>query len=317
MSKIIKRIINAAPCVLLRKERVRLMGERAIKNFDDFSFIKMKYEKLGRPLDLRCPRRFTEKLQWLKLFWRQTEMPVCTDKFEVRNYLEARGYGHILNELIAVFDDLSEFNPDKLPNQFVLKATHGSGWNLIVKDKTKINWFWWKKIMRSWMRQNLFYLGREWNYKTLPPRIVAEKYLEDDSGELRDYKVFCMNGKAKFLQLDENRLTNHKRLYVDCDGNPLPMRDSGDYARENNASFGVLQKEMISIAEDLCKPFPMVRVDFYECAQKIYFGELTFFDGSGFYSFSPDEWDFIIGDMLDLPKPNYNLELYSRINEGK
>lgn len=221
-----------------------------------------------------------------------------------------------MNDLLAVYENVDEFDPTVLPDQFVVKASHGSGWNLIVRDKSKVNWFWWKKIMRSWLKQNLYWFGREWNYENQKPRIVVERYLEDDSGELRDYKVICTNGKPRFIQIDENRATNHKRIYVGCDGKPMPFGDSHEHQNLSNVVFGDIQREMLRIAEDLCGTFPYVRVDFYECGGKIYFGELTFFGGSGFFNFTPDSDDFVLGDMIELPEPNYNLALYNRLHNS-
>ena len=316
MNKFILKLKRSAPGVLARREYWRIRGAHDFKKYDDYTYINKLYRKLGRELNLADPKRYTEKLQWLKLFWRDDLAPICSDKYEVRKYLEDKGYAYLLNDLIAVYETVDDFDITALPERFVLKASHGSGWNLIVKDKSKVNWFWWKKIMRSWMKQNLYWFGREWNYKDQKPRLIVEKYLEDSSGELRDYKIFCMNGTPCFIQIDENRSTNHKRVYVDCEGRPLPMKDSHSHGTDISATFGSVQQEMLRIAEQLSKPFPNVRVDFYECGGKIYFGELTFFDGSGFYSFEPDRADFILGDMIQLPAPNYNLEFYKKIHNA-
>ena len=318
MKKVIHALKNTAPGILFRREYWRHRGKRELKKYSDYEYICRKYAKLGRALDLRDPKRYTEKLQWLKLFWRSESAAICSDKYEVRGYLEQRGYGYLLNDLIAVYDSVDAFDIDALPERFVIKATHGSGWNLIVKDKREVRWFWWKKIMRSWLKQNLYWFGREWNYEKQTPRIVVEKYLEDDSGELRDYKIFCFNGNAVYMQLDENRSASHKRSYFDRSGERLPIHDSQVRDVASPFRFGPLQAEMFRLAEALAQPFPSVRADFYECGGRIYFGELTFFDGSGFFSFEPDEWDYIWGEKLQLPEPNYNLALYNEIhNQNK
>lgn len=309
------KLKNLPAVVYLRREYWRRRGKKEFNKYSDYESISKKYESLGRHLNLVDPKRFTEKLQWLKLFWRNDDMPICSDKYEVREYLSRHGYSELLNDLICEFDDMDHFDSASLPKQFVIKAAHGSGWNMIVKDKDKVNWFWWKRIMKSWLKQNLYWFGREWNYQNQKPRIIVEKYLEDDSGELRDFKIFCFNGNPQFVQIDENRTSNHKRVYVDCEGKPLPIKDSQAHGIPSQIHFSDVQKEMIQIAADLSKPFPHVRVDFYEQNGRIIFGEMTFFDGSGFYSFDPDEWDYTIGEMLELPTPNYNLELYNRIVE--
>lgn len=312
-----KRIKKKPPIIWLRKEYWRHRAQREMKKYSDYEFLKLHYRReLGRELNLIEPKRYTEKLQWLKLFWRNDAAPICSDKYMVREYLQQRGYGHLLNELIAVYESADQVDPEKLPQQFVLKAAHGSGWNMIVKDKSTVNWFWWKKIMRSWMKQNLYWFGREWNYEKQTPRIVVEKYLEDDSGELRDYKIICTNGEPRFFQIDENRATNHKRMYVDCEGKLMDFCDTFGYGDIKKIPFSDAQRQMVEIARDLCKPFPYVRVDFYECNGKIFFGEMTYFTHSGFIAFEPDEMDYILGDMIELPEPNYNIALYNKIKEN-
>lgn len=316
LDSIKKKIMKNPVCYLARREYWRIRGAKEYQKYDDYSFIRMQYKTLGRELNLVDPQRYTEKLQWLKLFYRNKLMPICSDKYEVRQYLTERGYGYLLNNLIAVYDRVEDFDPSVLPDRFVIKATHGSGWNLIVKDKNNVNWFWWKKIMRSWLKQDLSWFGREWNYHEQKHRIVVEKYLEDDSGELRDYKIFCFNGKPTYIQMDENRSTNHKRIYTDVLGNHLEMGDSQGHNTDFSVSFTEIHKEMVQLAAKLSKPFPNVRVDFYECDGKIYFGEMTFFDGSGFFSFNPDHWDFVWGEQVHLPEPNYNLELLNKLRNN-
>lgn len=298
----------------LHLEYWRHRASRELKKYNDYEFICWMYKKhCGIEIDLADPKRYTEKLQWLKLFYRNDLMPIVSDKYEVRGYLESIGYGELLNELIDVYDNVDDIDIKALPKQFVIKAAHGSGWNLIVKDKEKINWFMWKKIMRSWLKQNLYWFGREWNYKDQKPRIVVERYLEDDSGGLRDYKIICMNGELGFMQIDQNRFSNHKRLYVDVEGKPMSFGDNLDNNVLFGFSFGEIHREMLRIAKDLCKPFPMVRVDFYECNGRIIFGELTFFGGSGFFRFNPDSMDKELGAKIYLPEPNYNLDLLEQI----
>lgn len=297
------RIKNVPWVLLLWNEKRRIQAKHYMKKYDDLTAIKMMYKKsTGNELSLDDPRRFTEKLQWLKLFYRNKRIPICTDKYLVRKYLQDLGYGFLLNELIGVYKDVREIDFDKLPNQFVLKATHGSGWNLICSNKTKINWFWWKKIINSWMKQNLYIYGREWNYNEIKPKIIIEKYLEDDSGELRDYKVFCFNGEAKYLQIDENRFSNHKRTYIDVDGNIMGINDG--YPQIPNIKMNTIPKDIFEIANNISKPFPHARIDFYICNNTIYFGEITFFDGSGFCKMNPDIYDYIFGKLLVLPEAN-------------
>lgn len=284
------------------------------KHTGDYKFICRGYQKAtGRMPCLSTPERYTEKLQWLKLFYRDPLIERCSDKYDMKRYLQEQGYGNLAVETIGIFDNVSDIDLSKLPNRFVLKATHGSGWNLICTDKEKLDWRRWKRLFRIWQKQNPHWFGREWNYKSLKPRIIVEQYLQDDSGELRDYKIFCFNGNPMYMQVDENRLTNHRRKYYDRNGNLLVMQDSHQHSGESKAIFSDKQKHMFELAEVLAKPFPMVRIDCYEQNSNLYIGEFTFFDGSGFFKFVPDEWDFVWGKQFILPEPNFNLELLNSL----
>ena len=273
----------------------------------------MYKDVFGRELDLSDPKRMMEKLQWLKLFWRNEEMVITADKYAVRDYIQKMGYGEMLNDIIGVYDSVDDIDFDKLPNKFVLKATHGSGWNFICRDKSKENIFWWKKTINSWMKRNLYWYGREWNYEKIKPRIIIEKYLEDSSGGLTDYKISCFSGKPLNMQVDIGRYGEHKRCFVSDKGEILPFDNGSFGARLEEFEFSDVHRKMFEIAKVLCKDYPYIRVDFYYCDGKIYFGELTYFVGSGFSRFDPDEYDYIYGKEIVLPEPNYNLDLYNRI----
>ncbi len=296
----------------------RKRGKRELKKYDDYTFIKRMYKNaIGVDINLKDPKRMTEKLQWLKLFWRNDVLTPCSDKYAVREYITERGYGDMLNELIGVYDSVEDIDFDSLPNKFVLKATHGSGMNFICKDKSKENLYWWKKTIKSWLGRNLYWYGREWNYEAIKPRIIIEKYLEDPSGGLADYKVSCFGGRPLNMQVDIGRYGDHRRCFVNREGEIIPFDKGHIKKRISEFDFTDVHERMFEIAEKLCEPFPYVRVDFYYCDNRIYIGELTFFDFSGFSAYDPDEYDFIYGKELVLPEPNYNLDLYAEINEGK
>ena len=267
---------------------------------------RMYFNRIKKNVNLDNPRGFSEKLQWLKLHYRNDLMPILADKYEVRNYLEKLGYGYLLNELYAVYDDVNSFNSKILPKQFVLKATHASGWNLIVKDKSKVNWWIWKKHMNYWLHHNIAWMGKEWHYAEMKPRIICEKYLEDNSGGLIDYKIFCFNGDPRYLQLNVNR---GKKDYVlnlyDLEWNLMPFSDR-DIPQNPNYKVNIPEQfdKMVELSKELSKPFPFVRVDFYEVNGRIYFGEFTFFPGSGNVDITPLEWDYKVGEWLTLPTAN-------------
>lgn len=296
-------------------ERRRIKGNRQIKKITDEEFVLNEYEsRTGNRLNLSNPLRFTEKLQWLKLFYRDSIIEECTDKYTVRDYITHQGYAYILNDLIAAYDDVDDINLNDLPDKFVLKISHGSGWNIICKDKSKLNWTMYKHIIKSWMKQNLYIYGREWNYKNLTPKIIVEKYIDSGDGQLTDYKFFCFNGVPYYVQVDRDRFSGHKQTYYDMDWNKLEIVTGNIPVDEEKPQ---MFDEMKKIATELSKPFPHVRIDFYNVGDKIYFGEFTYFDGSGFYKFEPDERDFEWGEKLELPEPNHNLELYQKIISEK
>lgn len=291
------------------------LARRASKSesVPDRKWIEIAFERtFGRKPDLDDPISYYEKLNWLKLYYRNDLMPIVADKYAVRQYLVEKGYGEFLNDLLGVWDKVDDFNPNELPERFVLKATHASGtaWNLIVKDKSQINWNATRMIMHQWLKQKIDWMGREWHYGDMKPHIICEKYLEDESGELRDYKFHCFNGHPKTVSIFTGRFTGNKmELMHDLDGKLLPYTPEAEELLRQNPEFRIPLpknfKKMIAIAEDLCKPFPMVRIDFYNAKGKIYFGEFTFFDGSALVEGYTDEAQRIIGSWLTLPEANH------------
>lgn len=308
----LRKLKNTNPYLLyIWNEHRRKQGDKEHKTITDEEFITQKYKKsTSFDVDLAHPKRFTQKLQWLKLFYRDERIEMCTDKYTAREYVKKAGHPEILNELLGAYDNAEEIDLDALPEKFVLKASHGSGWNIICRDKSELNWKMYKKIINSWMKQNLYIYGREWNYQNLKPKIIVEKYIESKNGQLTDYKIFCFNGTIAFIQVDNDRFSDHKQSYFDPDWNLLPFATGHKTQQESCPTQFEIMKQL---AMELSKPFPHVRMDFYEVDGKIYFGEFTFFDGSGFYTYDPDKWDFIWGEKLTLPEPNYNLELFRRI----
>ena len=280
-------------------------GVQNLKSYSDIDAIhKLYLGYSGKPPNLENPKTFSEKQQWLKLNYHNPLMTICADKQKVRAYLMDKGYKNILSNIIGYYKSLDEVIIENLPNKFVLKAAHGSGWNLIVNDKRKVSWKPWKKIMQCWLDDNIFWPGREWPYKNMPAGIICEEYMEDKSGQLMDYKFFCFNGEVKFVQANKGRDTNeHAQNFYDLDWNILPFGKDLEPLPHINIEQPESLKEMISIAKDLSKDFPFVRVDLYEVNGKVIFGEMTFFPKSGLPDFTPIKYDAIIGDMLKLPEP--------------
>lgn len=287
-------------------ESLRKRGNKELREYTDIASVnRLYYRKAGRFPDLHHPRLFSEKMQWLKLYYRNQEMEVAADKYGVREYLEKKGYGYLLNDVITVYERMEDFDLDALPEKFVLKASHGSGWNLVVTAKAEVNWFVYRKIMQSWLQHNIFWNGREWHYKHIKPRIICEKYLEDTSGQLMDYKIFCFNGTPSFIQANKGRGTKrHAQNFYDQDWKILPFGKDLAPLPEVDIPRPYTLAEMIRLATELSAPFPFVRVDFYEVKRRIIFGELTFFPASGLPDFVPSEYDRIVGNMLQLPDKN-------------
>lgn len=271
----------------------------------DKLYLKMLYKvKIGKKLNLKNPQTFNEKLQWLKLYDRNSDYTKMVDKYEVRSYVEEKIGKEYLIPLLGVYDDFDAIDFDKLPNQFVIKCTHDSGGLIICKEKSKLNIESARKKIKKCLKRNYYYNGREWPYKNVKPKIIVEKYMEDsETGGLNDYKFFIFNGKFAYSFVCSERSSSLKFTFFDKNGKFI------NFTQDNCPNDPSVLKpknynKMIALAEKLSNNVPQIRVDFYEINGKIYFGELTFFDSSGFGKFEPEEWDLKIGKMLKLPKRN-------------
>ena len=270
----------------------------------DKLFINLFYrEAYGYFPNLNNPKTFDEKLQWYKLYYRVPLMTTLTDKYEVRRYLEDKGFSGILNELYGVYNSVDKIDFSKLPERFVIKATHGSGMNIICKDKESLNWETSRRLMNKWLKRNWYHFGREWSYKNIKPRLICEKYLENkEFEELIDYKFYCYNNKPEMLFVCTGRFSAGGLKYsaYDMDWNRISVykgRPSSDIVMEKPDNL----QAMITIASELCQGFPFIRVDLYLVKGKIVFGELTFYPDSGIVPFTPDKYNYFFGDLFILP----------------
>ena len=276
----------------------------------DITMIKIQYRmKTGRKLNLKNPQRFTEKLQWYKLYYRNPLMKTCSDKYDVRKYVEFKGLSSILNDLYGIYNNVNEINIELLPRSFVLKTTDGGGGNNIIlcNNKERFDFESAKKKLNEWQKQKLKKpAGREWCYEGAKSKIICEKLLPRDSrNDLPDYKFFCFNGKVEFLYVMIDYTDNHdngKMGFYDKKFNKLPFYRNDfkeiDFDLVKPKNF----EKMVEYAEILSKDFPHVRVDFYNIDGKIIFGELTFYNASGYVTFSPDQTDFEIGKKFVLKR---------------
>lgn len=284
---------------------VHLNNKGLLKWLPDDKYLKLSFRAtMGKKLNLNAPQTFNEKLQWLKLHDRKPVYTQMVDKYEVKKYVaDTIGEEYIIPTL-GVWDKFEDIDFDSLPNQFVLKCTHDSGGLVICTDKSKFDYKSAKKKINKCLKRNYYYLNREWPYKNVKPRIIAEKYMVDESGyELKDYKLFCFGGKVKCYKIDFNRFIEHHANYYDVNGKLLEFGElicAPNYDKELEQPLNI--KEMVHLAEELSSGNCFLRVDFYEVDNKIYFGELTFFPASGFGKFVPDEWDYKLGEWIRLPE---------------
>ncbi len=261
--------------------------------------------RVGYKLDLNNPKTFNEKLQWLKLYNRKPEYTQMVDKVEAKKYVENLIGEEYIIPTLGVYNSVDEIDFDKLPNQFVLKCTHDSGGVVICSDKNKLNIIAAKKKLRQGLRCHYYYQNREYPYKNVKPRIIAEKYMVDESGyELKDYKFFCFNGepKALFIATDRGSATEETKFdFFDMDFKHLPFTNGHpNSTKPINKPIGF--DKMKELAAKLSQGEPHLRVDFYDINGQIYFGELTFFHWSGMMAFEPEEWDYKFGEWIKLPE---------------
>ena len=270
----------------------------------DFPEILKKWYKkrTGKILDLDNPKTFNEKIQWLKLYDNSPLKTKLADKYRVREWIKEQIGEEYLIPLLGVWNSFDEIDFDKLPEKFVLKANHGSHWNIIVKDKTKFNKIKAKKKFDKWMhRDYAFKAGLELQYRGIEPKIIAEKYMADSKGELNDYKIICFNGEPKFVWVDCGRYSEHTKNIYDLNWNLQPFMMTYPVSKNKIPKPQNLDK-MIELAKKLCKDFAFVRVDFYNVDGKIYFGEMTYTSMSGTDKFKPEKYDLEMGNMLVLPE---------------
>lgn len=294
---------------IIRSRAARENILRALAFIPDEAMLRIQYRiKTGRALHLKHPTRFTEKLQWYKLYYRDPDMLRCVDKYEVRAYLRERGFQDLLPRCFGVFDSPDQLPVPQLPDRFVLKDTLGSGGNavLLCPDKDQADWRAVRKTAAGWCATPLVRDGgREWPYYSgKQHRILAEEYLQPAAGPLTDYKFFCFGGKCAFVYVCTGR-HNGSAVgihIVSPSYEKLPVVRVGDEPSDRLPDRPENFGEMVRLAEAISAPFPHVRVDLYNVDGLIRFGELTFFNASGYMLYEPDCFDREIGDRFSLPQ---------------
>ena len=271
---------------------------------------------LRRKLDMKNPKRFTEWLQWYKVYYRNNEMPQCTDKYLVRDFvINQLGTDKYLNKLYQVCDNAKDLNFDKFPNKFVIKTTDGgNGDNVyICRDKNSINIEDDIRKINSWRHKHYENLGREWAYTgATNSQIIVEEYLEDENsidGSIDDYKFLCFNGKFKYLWIDKNRYSDHRRGFWNENLNFMPHIVSDHPTFDVPPTLPDNIQEMIDLSERLSSKFLFARVDWYNINGKIIFGEITFYPWSGYVQYNPDEFDFTLGNCFKVAAENLQINI--------
>ena len=278
--------------------------DMVIRCIPDTIYLKCMYRIVtGKKLDFRYPKTFNEKLQWLKLHDRNPKYTKMVDKYEVRQYIkETIGEEYLIPLVGGPWERFDDIDFSKLPKQFVLKCTHDSGSVVICRDKNNFDIESVRKKFNRALKGNFFYGGREWPYKNVKPRIIAEKYMVDESGiELKDYKIFNFHGKAKIIEVDYDRFVEHKRNLYTTQWKYLEVEIQYPTNPQYKIDKPRQLEKMIDLAETLSKGIPYVRTDFYLIDDKILFGEITFYHESGFGKFTPIEFEEQMGKWIRLP----------------
>lgn len=287
----------------------RYIGAALLRTFshwitNDEWYVKTRFRLYtGKKLNLENPKTYNEKLNWQKLYDHNPMYTIMVDKYAAKNYVASIIGDEYIIPTIGCWNKPEDIDWDSLPNQFVLKTTHDSGGVIVVKDKNKLNIENAIKKLNKCLKADNYSSTREWPYKNVPRRVIAETYMEDKkTGELRDYKFFSFDGvvKALFVSQDRGKIGEEVKFdYYDADYHHLDIfqyHHSGGKKPEKPLCF----EEMKMLASKLSKGIPQVRVDFYEVNGKVYFGELTFFHHGGIVPFTPEEWDYTFGSWINL-----------------
>jgi len=281
-----------------------LMNKTIIsRRIPDKMYLKLKFFfHRHQFLDLKNPKTFSEKLQWLKLYYRKPEQTMMADKYAVRDYIAKTLGEEYLIPLLGVWDNPEEIDFDALPQQFVLKCNHNSGTGMVIcKDKSRLDIKKVKEGLYQGLKQNFFLLGREWPYKNIKRKIIAEQFMQDGTNEvLNDYKFMCFHGEVKCCFLCAERNEKGKAKIIVYDREWKNMEFGRDQVYHMDIPKPANYEKMIWFAEKLAKDFPFVRIDFYEINGQLYFGEITFNPASGMEGFTPEGWDNILGSWIEL-----------------
>lgn len=275
---------------------------------DDETYLKMCFLiEMHQRLDFIHPRTFNQKLQWLKIYDRNPKYTMMVDKYAVKEYISGIIGKQYIVPTLGVWEHFDDIDFTSLPNQFVLKTTHGGGGLGIVlcDDRGTLDKATAKHNLEKTLKMDIYRNLREWPYKNVPHRIIAEQMLVSSDGKpVNDYKFFCFNGNVKVFKVDYDRFVEHHANYYDREGNLLPFGEADLPPQDVPSLVPANYKTMITLAEKIAKDIPFLRIDFYDVNGKIYFGETTFYPASGLGRFTDERWDEKLGEWLELPSKN-------------
>jgi len=261
---------------------------------------------MGKRLDLQNPQSFTGKIQWLKLNWRYDILTKCADKCEVRKFVEERIGPEILKELYGIYEKSEDIDINKLPDTFVLKVNHGCKQNVFCKKKSEIDWKHTVRLLKKYLKEDLYPLYREWAYKNIVPRIICEEHLTRNDEILYEYGFYCYDGVPRLVEINEYNAESHRVNMFDIDLNLLENKYGAPPLQTPVTRTPQFDK-MLEYAIILSKEFPFVRVDLLYVNNRIYFGEMTFYPLAGLSKINPESFDCLLGSYLKLPAANYSL----------
>lgn len=292
---------------LIKNQSTRFAILKLLSVIPDRIMLSWQYKiKLGRKLNVKNPKRYTEKLQLYKMYYRNPDLPTCVDKYEVREYIKSKGLENILNKLYGLYEKAEDIEFNKLPKRFVIKTTDGGGGNniIICKDKDNLDIHRTIHTVNSWLNKKDVDPGREWAYTGMKKsQIIVEEYLENElhpEAGISDYKFLCFSGNPYAVVYDIDRYIGHKRNFYDMNWTNLYVTSDCPGFNDKNNQPPEGFDAMRQVAETLSLGFPFVRVDLYYIRGQVYFGELTFYPWSGYVQFSPDQFDFELGEQFDI-----------------
>ena len=272
-----------------------------IRNLPDRIYLSFLYRRRVRKrLDLRNPRAFTEKIQWLKLNYRHDIMTQCSDKYQVRKYVEDKIGPEVLKKLYGVYEKVEDVDLSELPDAFVMKVNHGSGQNIFCKKKSELDWNHSQKLLKKYLKANHYFAFREWGYKNVVPRVICEEHLTKNGETLYEYGFYCYDGVARLVEINEYTPELHKVNMFDLDLNLLENKYIEPPLRQP-ITRPLQFDRMLECTAILARGFPFVRVDFIVVNNSIYFGEMTFYPLAGLCKLDPQSFDSYLGSFLNLP----------------